>query len=150
MTETLLAEVGVVVEIQQPAEPVMISGDRNRLEQVLVNLVRNGVDAMRETERRLLNLSISIDRELVEIVLSDSGTGIEEENLSELFNPFFTTKEVGKGLGLGLSISYRIIADFGGTIRAMNNSGAGASFVVRLPTLLIQTAGATETAGVKR
>jgi two-component system C4-dicarboxylate transport sensor histidine kinase DctB len=76
-------------------------------------------------------------------VLSDSGTGIEEENLSELFNPFFTTKEVGKGLGLGLSISYRIIADFGGTIRAMNNSGGGASFVVRLPILT------TETTGVK-
>ena len=159
MTETLLAEVGVVVEIQQPTEPVMINGDRNRLEQVLVNLIRNGVDAMRETEQRLLNLSVSIDRELVEIVLCDSGTGIGEENLAELFNPFFTTKEVGKGLGLGLSISYRIIADLGGTIRATNNSGAGASFVVRLPTLPtlhILTAGAigvtevTETTGVKQ
>jgi two-component system C4-dicarboxylate transport sensor histidine kinase DctB len=141
LTETLLAEVGVVVETQQPTEPVMVNGDRNRIEQVLVNLIRNGVDAMRETEPRLLNLCVSIDRELVKIVLSDSGTGIEEENLSELFNPFFTTKEVGKGLGLGLSISYRIVADLGGTIRAMNNSGAGASFVVRLPTLTTETTG---------
>jgi two-component system C4-dicarboxylate transport sensor histidine kinase DctB len=79
---------------------------------------------------------------MVEIGLSDSGTGIEEENLAELFNPFFTTKEVGKGLGLGLSISYRIVTDLGGTIRALNNPEGGATFSVRLPVISADTTGA--------
>lgn len=141
MTESLLDEVGVEIETQQPTEPVIINGNRSRLEQVLVNLIHNGVDAMRETDQKLLHISISNDGQVAEIVLRDSGMGIEEENLEELFNPFFTTKEVGKGLGLGLSISYRIVDDFSGTIRASNNPEGGASFVVRLPVIKAETTG---------
>lgn len=141
MTESLLDEVVVEIETQQPTEPVIINGDRSRLEQVLVNLIRNGVDAMHKSDQKLLHISISNDGQMVEIALRDSGTGIEEENLGELFNPFFTTKEVGKGLGLGLSISYRIVDDLGGTIRALNNPEGGATFVVRLPVMTAQTTG---------
>lgn len=141
MTEDLLTELDVTVEKQQLTGPVVINADRSLLEQVLVNLIRNGVDAMRESEPRHLKISISNDGSLAEIILSDSGLGIEEEHLAELFNPFFTTKEVGKGLGLGLSISYRIVTDLGGTIRALNNSEVGASFVVTLPVIAADSTG---------
>jgi two-component system C4-dicarboxylate transport sensor histidine kinase DctB len=114
---------------------VAVSGGRGRIEQVLVNLIRNGVDAMRATPRRVLNIRIATDGQMAEITIADSGTGIDEEHLAELFNPFFTTKEVGKGLGLGLSISYRIVTDLGGSIRALNNHSGGASFIVRLPLI---------------
>jgi two-component system C4-dicarboxylate transport sensor histidine kinase DctB len=142
MTEGLLAEVGITVEKQLPPESLTIGGDRSRLEQVLVNLIRNSADAMRETAQRCLKIAITRTGQQVEISIADSGCGIEEQHLAELFNPFFTTKEVGKGLGLGLSISYRIVTDLGGTIRALNNPEGGASFVVRLPLLAAETTGA--------
>jgi two-component system C4-dicarboxylate transport sensor histidine kinase DctB len=64
--------------------------------------------------------------------VEDNGTGIAEADLPKIFDPFFTTKEVGKGLGLGLSISYNIIRDFGGSITAANRPEGGAQFVVTL------------------
>jgi two-component system C4-dicarboxylate transport sensor histidine kinase DctB len=135
MAEPLFSEVGIEVQKGVPDEPVAVSGGRGRIEQVLVNLIRNGVDAMRATPRRVLNIRIATDGQMAEITIADSGTGIDEEHLAELFNPFFTTKEVGKGLGLGLSISYRIVTDLGGSIRALNNHSGGASFIVRLPLI---------------
>lgn len=135
MTESLFSEVGIEVQKDLPAEPVAVTGGRGRIEQVLVNLIRNGVDAMRDAPQRVLTIGITTDDRMAEIAIADSGTGIDEENLAELFNPFFTTKEVGKGLGLGLSISYRIVTDLGGSIRALNNQSGGASFIVRLPLM---------------
>jgi len=133
MAEPLFSESGIEVQKNLSPEPVAVIGGRGRIEQVLVNLIRNGVDAMRDASQRVLSISITTGEEMAEIVIADNGTGIDEENLAELFNPFFTTKEVGKGLGLGLSISYRIVTDLGGSIRALNNQNGGASFVVRLP-----------------
>ena len=135
MTDPLLSETEVSLHKQIPEEPVVIGGDRGRIEQVLVNLVRNAVDAMRGSSKRELRIQILVQEQEAEIIFEDSGTGIEEKNLEELFNPFFTTKEVGEGLGLGLSISYRIVTDLGGTIHAMNNPDQGARFIVRLPLL---------------
>ena len=141
LTAPLFDEADVKLHKEVPAEAVAISGGNGRVKQVLVNLIRNGIDAMRDSERRELRIRVAVQEQMIEIVVSDSGTGIEEQNLDELFNPFFTTKEVGKGLGLGLSISYRIITDLGGTIRTMNNPDKGASFIVRLPLLTEQAAG---------
>ncbi|RLB68495.1 MAG: sensor histidine kinase [Deltaproteobacteria bacterium] len=138
MTGPLLSEAGVSLHKQIPDEPVVVSGDRGRIEQVLVNLIRNAVDAMRECENRDLNIQILAHEQEAEIIIEDSGTGIVEKNLEELFNPFFTTKEVGEGLGLGLSISYRIVTDLGGTIHAMNNPGLGARFIAQLPLLRVE------------
>ena len=144
MTAALLGEVGVELEKTLSRQPVLISGDRGRIEQVLVNLIRNGVDAMREVTKRSLLISLTSAEEMAEIAITDSGPGIEEQYFDELFNPFFTTKEVGKGLGLGLSISYRIVTDLGGTIRAINNQQGGASFIVRLPLAKTDKIGAEE------
>jgi len=144
MTAPLLNELGVALEKELPTEPVVLRGGSGQVEQVLVNLIRNGVDAMRQAPKRVLRISVTVDEGMIEIFVSDSGTGIAEKDLPELFNPFFTTKEVGQGLGLGLSISYRIISDLGGSIRAVNNRDGGASFIVRLPVMKNGETGAKE------
>ncbi len=133
MVAPLLGEAGVSLEKQLPLEPVTLSGGRGQLEQVLVNLIRNSVDAMRDSDERRLRIAVTREAGSVQLSVRDSGCGIAEQDLPELFNPFFTTKEVGQGLGLGLSISYRIVTDLGGTIRAINNPDGGASFIVQLP-----------------
>lgn len=117
--------------------PIFVEGSSAQLEQVFVNLVRNSVDAMQESSARQLRISVqTVNDGMLELKVTDSGEGIAEENIDELFTPFFTTKEVGQGLGLGLSICYRIVSDLGGTIRALNNQdGPGATFIVTLPTI---------------
>ena len=142
MTAPLLQEAGVELLKEVPPEPIALSGGSGQLEQVLVNLIRNGVDAMRQGTCRKLGISLGVSDGMLELRVSDSGTGIVEKDLAELFNPFFTTKEVGQGLGLGLSISYRIVTDLGGTIRAINNPEGGASFIIRLPAMTDDRTGA--------
>ncbi len=129
----LLEEVDVVLEKALPEEEISFYGIRGQVEQVMVNLIRNGVDAMRDCPHRVLSLRLMTQGDYLEFQVQDTGSGIANENLEELFNPFFTTKEVGQGLGLGLSISYRIVTDLGGSIRAANGPDGGAIFTVRLP-----------------
>ena len=74
-----------------------------------------------------------LSREELEIEVSDNGIGMTEEIQSKIFNPFFTTKEVGRGTGLGLSISHGIVQDHGGSITCISKRGAGAAFHIRLP-----------------
>lgn len=114
-------------------EDAVVRGDAVRLEQVLVNLIRNAADAMNEVDNRRLTLSAARVAEGWEIRVRDSGTGIAPDVQGRLFDPFFTTKDVGEGLGLGLSLSYGIVRDFGGGLRAENNPEGGASFVLVLP-----------------
>ncbi len=115
---------------------LVVMGDPVRIEQVLINLVSNSLDAMREVEAPVLTIDIRAEGDEAVLTLSDCGHGISPEVQHQLFDPFFTTKEVGEGVGLGLSISYGIVADMGGTIRAHNNpDGAGACFTVRLPVV---------------
>ena len=110
--------------------------DQNRLQQVLVNLIGNAIDAMAdEPERRL---SFSADRASsgqLALAVSDSGFGFTEEALEHLFEPFFTTKQPGEGLGLGLTISRDILRDFGGDLLAGPAPGGGARFVILLPAV---------------
>jgi len=135
----LLDEAGVGLRKELPEEPIYLQGSCGQLEQVLVNLVRNGVDAMQESTEKILRITLQCQKQRLELQVSDTGSGIAEENLEELFNPFFTTKEVGQGLGLGLSICYRIVDDLGGSIRASNNPAGGATFSVKLPLLTAET-----------
>ena len=122
------------VQVEQSIPPdARVRGDAVRLEQVFVNLLRNAADAMAECEERRLTLTADRSSEGWEIRIRDTGTGIAEAHQFQLFDPFFTTKEVGQGLGLGLSLSYGIVRDFGGTLRAENNPEGGACFVVQLP-----------------
>ncbi len=113
--------------------------DRNRLQQVLVNLIGNALDAMQgEAVRRL---AFSVDKASsgqLALAVTDSGCGFTEEALAHLFEPFFTTKQPGEGLGLGLTISRDILRDFGGDLLAGPAPGGGARFVVLLPPLLAE------------
>ncbi|MEA3361938.1 MAG: ATP-binding protein [Thermodesulfobacteriota bacterium] len=133
MVDPLFNEFNILLHKDVPENPLILSGGRGRIKQVLVNLLRNAVDAMHACPQKDLWVKVSVHHQDVEISISDSGSGIAEQDLGELFTPFFTTKEVGEGLGLGLSISYRIITDLGGTIRAQNLPDGGARLIVRLP-----------------
>lgn len=115
-----------------PQEPVMIHADADQLEQMLLNLLSNAVDSM----PRGGSVRISLNREdngSIRLDVSDQGHGIPEEIRSRIFDPFFSTKEIGKGTGLGLAISYGIIKDHGGDILLHSIPGKGSTFSVILP-----------------
>ena len=104
-----------------------------RLEQVLLNLIGNGIDALEETdERRLILNAAPNSHGKIVIRVTDSGPGLPVAG-QRIFEPFFTTKPAGRGLGLGLAISRDIVHDFGGTLTARSLSGGGAEFTVELP-----------------
>jgi two-component system C4-dicarboxylate transport sensor histidine kinase DctB len=135
--EQRLKKMGVSVE-RQIAEAARVAWcDQNRLQQVLVNLIGNALDAMsEEPEKRLLIVAEPASSGQVALAVSDSGTGFTETALEHLFEPFFTTKQPGEGLGLGLTISRDILRDFGGDLLAGPAPGGGARFVVLLPPVV--------------
>jgi two-component system NtrC family sensor kinase len=103
----------------------------NEIQQVLVNILKNGIAAM--PGGGTLGVRLSRRDQMATIEIRDTGTGIDQANLPRIFEPFFTTKEVGKGTGLGLSISYRIVKDHGGNITVSSTVGEGSTFVIELP-----------------
>lgn len=103
-----------------------------RLEQVVLNLINNAIDSMEDRSVRRLIISAHSRDDWMELRVRDTGIGISEDDLQNVFDPFFTTKDVGEGLGLGLSISYNIIKDFGGSMRAESHVDKGTTFWIRL------------------
>lgn len=118
-----------------PAEPLHSLANPIRLEQVVVNLLSNAIDAMRSSEQRLLTVALGKEDASAVIDVSDTGAGIAAEHLKSLFDPFFTTKETGEGLGLGLSISYGIVRELGGDILVDSVPGRGSTFKVVVPLM---------------
>jgi two-component system C4-dicarboxylate transport sensor histidine kinase DctB len=116
-----------------PVEELFVLADMVRLEQLLVNLIGNAQQALEGCAMRRIELRAAADHDAVTLTVRDTGPGIAPEHLDQVFDPFFSTKEIGQGLGLGLSISYRIIDGFGGSVRAANHPDGGALFTVRLP-----------------
>jgi signal transduction histidine kinase len=115
-----------------PEEPVVL-GNPLQLEQVFINLLTNARDAVADSPRKAIRISVTVDSRTAEITFADTGPGIPPGLERRIFDPFFTTKEVGQGTGLGLSITYGIIKDLGGTISVVSSPGEGATFLVRLP-----------------
>jgi two-component system C4-dicarboxylate transport sensor histidine kinase DctB len=117
------------IEVRVDLRPgLQVRGDINRLEQVLLNLATNAVDAMNgSSEKRLSITSAWIEGRAV-VSVTDTGAGMDEEDFGHLFEPFFTTKPAGQGLGLGLVISSKIIREFGGTLRARRGDEGGMVF----------------------
>ena len=115
-----------------PIEPVMVMGDRLRIEQVLINLLRNALDATGGTAEPEIDIILAAG-ETAALTVRDNGTGITD--LEQLFEPFYTTKAAGEGVGLGLAISSGIVNDLGGRLTARNAEGGGAVFEVQLPIL---------------
>ncbi|MDR2307633.1 MAG: hypothetical protein LBE53_10620 [Paucimonas sp.] len=114
------------------ARPAWVRGDAIRLEQVLINLLRNALDAMAGKRYKRLEIRIEADDSQWRLSVLDSGGGILDSDLAKVFDPFFTTKPVGEGLGLGLAISYGIVVDAGGRLQVENLPG-GARFSLTLP-----------------
>lgn len=117
---------------QPPPTEVWATGGRVRLQQVIVNLIGNALDAMEDAPEPVVTLSLLVEGARCRIEVSDHGPGLSEDALAQAFDPFFTTKPPGKGLGLGLSISYNIVRDFNGRLTAANRPGGGAIFTVEL------------------
>jgi len=117
-----------------PDDEVFALGDSNRIEQVMVNLLGNALDAMENSTQRCLTVEVSSTAERVFISITDTGPGISDEVLQHLFEPFFTTKAQGVGLGLGLVISEQIVREFDGRLSGKNAPEGGAVFTVELRT----------------
>jgi signal transduction histidine kinase len=126
----------VALETQGLERPLELLGDAGRLEQVLVNLLLNAGKAQQGRGRILLRARELPGENALELAVEDDGPGIPPENLSRIFDPFFST---GEGSGLGLAVSYGIVRAHGGTIAAENRPGGGARFVLRLPRNLPET-----------
>ena len=115
---------------------------------MIVNLISNALDAMRERPQRQLTIEVECSEHSASLEVSDTGRGIAREHLGSVFDPFYTTKDVGQGLGLGLSISYGIIQDMGGEITLESVLDQGTTFRIVLPlagTLAPPTAVAIQT-----
>ncbi len=128
--EPQLNQTKVNIETSIETNPIFIMGDQQRLEQVLINLIRNALDAVISVEQPEIKIGLKKDKIAI-FYIRDNGPGIS--NLETLFEPFQTTKGSGKGLGLGLAISLNIISELGGTLQAENLSSQGAEFRIMLP-----------------
>lgn len=121
------------ISFDPPTTDIRIMGGQVRLQQIIVNLISNAVDAsLTSVAEPLIHLSIEETPHRVLIRIRDHGAGIDADTMGQIFDPFFTTKSPGEGLGLGLSISYNIIRDFGGHLLADNHPDGGAIFTIDL------------------
>jgi len=118
------------LKLEDSLPPVM--GNRNQIKQVLINLLLNARDAM--PEGGILTIRTTKENQHIQIEVIDSGVGISEQNLKKIFDPFFTTKEPGKGIGLGLSISLKLVETMGGKIEVESKPGQGSTFRLKLKT----------------
>jgi C4-dicarboxylate-specific signal transduction histidine kinase len=119
----------VKINLEIPERPPTVRGDRVHIQQVLLILILNAMDAMAKVtaERRTLTLNVRLlNKQFVQVAVIDSGTGIPPERQPRVFEPFFTTKP--EGMGMGLAIAQAIIEAHDGEIQAANNSGGGAVF----------------------
>ncbi len=129
--QLLQDNIRVVTEFA-PAPYVL--GDENQLQQVLLNLVQNAHQAMAKQGReRVLTVRVWPNSQNVCLEVGDTGPGIPDEIMPKIFDPFFTTKPPGEGSGLGLSVSYGIVTELGGRLRAENRPEGGATFILELP-----------------
>ena len=132
LMEPQLKKRDIQISTNLPREPVMVMADRIRLEQVLINLLRNALDATKSSDMPAISVLLSAGEEAV-MTVRDNGAGIED--LDSLFEPFYTTKAPGDGVGLGLAISSSIVNDLNGRLTARNGREGGAVFEVRLPLI---------------
>ena len=113
--------------------PLVARAGTVRLQQGLDHILSNAIDAVDGGEARDIRIEAWAEADKAVLAITDSGPGIAPQLIERIFDPFFSTKGVGKGLGLGLSISYNIVRDFGGTLAVANAPGGGAVFTLTLP-----------------
>jgi two-component system NtrC family sensor kinase len=128
---------GIIIKQEISEDIIPVQGDPGQLQQVLINLINNAIDAIVEihgSEGGKLNIGAGLKEDgKVQLSVKDNGAGISSENLKKVFSPFFTTKPVGKGTGLGLSVCYGIIDNMGGVMEVSSQKGVGTTFTIDLP-----------------
>lgn len=123
----------VQFDLELPTTAVQLRGNRLRLEQVVINVLRNALNAVEDEPEPKVVLRVDTTSDDLAIIVSDNGSGIEQQNLEKIFEPFQTTRSSGDGMGLGLSISTAIVKEHGGRILAENAKTGGAVFRIELP-----------------
>ncbi len=124
---------GVEIVVEADEGLASVSGDAGQLQQAVIALATNAIDAMPAGGRLRLSARNLESHVLVEV--SDTGVGIASENLTKIFDPFFTTKEIGQGTGLGLAVCYGIVVEHGGRLDVQSTVGVGTTFTMTLPAL---------------
>ncbi len=130
LVQTLAQTQHVKLQIEQQLD-LLIYGDRNQLQQVLVNLLMNAIQASSAGD--VIFIQAQMIQQNISIIVSDQGTGIDEATLHKIYDPFFTTKSVGEGSGLGLSISLGIMQYHNGSLKLENNSRGGVDAIMLIP-----------------
>ena len=120
------------------ADVAMVKGDANRLQQVLLNLIFNAIEAMPEGGELCITSCLVKNNQEIQIEIRDSGHGIPEKQINHIFDPFFTTKKEGEGTGLGLSIVYGVVNNHGGKIQAKSQENEGTAFVLTFPLSVVE------------
>ncbi len=128
--EARCAKESIIVK-KKLGEAIHIYADSDQIKQVLINLAINGMQAMKSGG--LLTISTDKDENFAKLIVSDVGVGIPPENISKIFMPFFTTKDVGEGTGLGLSVLYGIVKNHNGDIKVSSELGKGSTFFISFP-----------------
>jgi two-component system, NtrC family, sensor kinase len=121
----------IEIEFDIAEDMPLVEADGGQIQQAIIALATNAIDAMPEGGTLTLRASGQMNRIVIEV--QDTGYGIEPENMSKIFEPFFTTKEVGKGTGLGLAVCYGIVTENGGRLSVRSNVGVGTTFTIFLP-----------------
>jgi two-component system NtrC family sensor kinase len=123
----------IQIRIETPDDLAPVSGDASQLQQAVIALAANAIDAMAIGGRLTIRARNEGSHVLIEV--KDTGVGIPPENLARIFEPFFTTKEIGHGTGLGLAVCYGILTEHGGTLDVQSTVGAGTTFTITLPAI---------------
>jgi two-component system NtrC family sensor kinase len=121
----------IQIEVEAPTQFPFVLGDEGQMQQAVVALATNAIDAMPDGGMLSLRATQFGAQAMVEI--KDSGIGIPPENLTRIFDPFFTTKDVGRGTGLGLAVCYGIVSEHGGRLDVRSTVGVGTTFTISLP-----------------
>ncbi len=119
------------LEKDYDTKPASLLGNEGRLHQAFLNFISNAEEAI--DERGLIKIQTKVLNKKIQVCISDTGVGIEKENIRKISDPFFTTKPTGQGTGLGLAITYRIIEEHGGTVDVQSTPGQGTAFTINLP-----------------
>ncbi len=132
--QALFHNINIVQNLDESLPLIVI--DPSQIERVFLNLIINAAEAMNGSGTLTLTTCFGVNEKNIEIEVKDSGHGISIENMEKIFNPFFTTKEIGHGVGLGLAISYGIVKEHNGEITVESEYGKGAKFTVSLPVIV--------------
>jgi len=140
--QALFQNINIMMNLDESLPKVIV--DPAQIVRVFINLIVNAAEAMEGNGQLTISSMVDMDTKCVEIEVSDTGSGIPEENYDKIFDPFFTTKETGHGVGLGLAISYGIIKEHKGSISVESKVGQGTTFTVRFPLAAVKIGNGNE------